>query len=382
MSTRSERMRAFTAAIHGLEKTALNLGGLGDFAKKVAPTVGSMAGVGAVGGAAVGGLSGGISSYRDARRQGAGGGQAVLSGVMGAGSGATKGALVGGALGAGGGAIAGHLNPQLGTQMAEMSGGLLSNQVGKVSRFGQRQLHGLTGWTPEKGLQSIHGGAHQAAQALEGAYESGGAAIAKANEGISTAQKALQDAKKARSSVAWGTGADQLKVLDANVAQATKGVAGAERGLAGARSEIVNAEKGLGLAQQLEDKGLTHLPGIAKGLMNNPGETAGLLLKHQWGFGNGMGTNMNRLFTFGLPAAGVAGAALGPEQDQEGRGRIERGARALAGGALFPLLGGMPMATNMALSGYAQQPFEAAAGLVGRVGDTGVQLARSQMQGG
>lgn len=383
MLSQNNRLRFFLTALREdapeeLTKEALSIEPLrsalkpaGEFFKKVAPTAGAGLGLGAVGGAGIGAVGGAVSGYRKAREEGQGMAGALASGAMGAGSGAFKGGLVGGALGAAGGAAAGHLNPQLGSALAKQE-----NAVGKVSRFGQRQLHGLTGWTPEGGLRSIHGGAHQQVQALEGARESLQNLRTTAPEAL---QKARQDLSAARAAQnQHGLFTEGARAAQPAVQRAEQELAKHEtawqRSIQGAERQVANDQRMLQLSEDMERRGLTSLPGMAKALWRDPTGTLGSALKYQWGAGNGAGTWLNRGLAFGMPAATVAGAAMGPEVDQEGRGRFERAARGVMGGLAFPLMGALPAAGNFALGSYVQQPLEAVGGLMGKGVDVGAHL--------
>jgi hypothetical protein len=122
--------------------------------------VGAGAGAGALAGAGLGGLRG----YHKAREEGAGVGEALLHGAGGAAHGASTGALVGGA---GLGALeASGVAPGLYGRLGGMKG-----PIGAGARFGERQVHALTGWTPKgffspEGARQIGAGAADAAARL------------------------------------------------------------------------------------------------------------------------------------------------------------------------------------------------------------------------
>jgi len=189
----------------------------------VNPIIGSAATLG-VGGA----LAGGGLGYLRAKMQGQEGAEALKS--MG------RGALVGGGAGAAGGAGLAALAPRVG---------------GAVSRFGQRELHGLTGWKPEGGLHAIRGGAYDA------------------REGVQEARKALTSAQSAAK-----TNFDPVVAL-----QHQKSIAGAEKGLTSALERRQAAVKA-------EEMGLTSIPGMLKsvkqhGLMPTLGAATDVAIKGQ-----------------------------------------------------------------------------------------------------
>jgi hypothetical protein len=153
-----------------LRKTASRLTGAG-----------ALGGIGAGVGAAVGGLASGVSTYRDAREHGHGVGGSVLHGALGSLGGAGKGALVG----AGVGAVAGAAKPGLGMAAAER----FTNRdgaLGSMARFGQRQVHGLTG---HGDIRALRGGAYDAEKNLIEAGKSHSADVAK---GVASPQSAGQ----------------------------------------------------------------------------------------------------------------------------------------------------------------------------------------------
>lgn len=72
------------------------------------------------------------------------------------------------------------------------AGKALSAVGGAASRFGQRQLHALTGHVPEGGLRAIRAGAYGAEQNLARALKSAPGDVAAASKGLAAAQKAEQ----------------------------------------------------------------------------------------------------------------------------------------------------------------------------------------------
>ena len=218
--------------------------------------LGSGLGLGAAGGAAVGALHGGYKNYRTAREQGATAGQAagaaVGGGLGGMVSGATKGAL----LGAGTGALAGTLKPRLlsdtARSLAERKG-----RVGGVARFGQRQVHSVTGWMPSTAPGSV----------VHPVESIGAGAAGPRKELQSVMEKAY-------------LGRGNLKHLD-------------------------NAQSALAATEKAQNMGLTSLPGIAKSIKNNGlGATTSAGLAAGW---KGTGPGMKSLMV-GLPAMEVAHA--------------------------------------------------------------------------
>jgi hypothetical protein len=117
--------------------------------------VGALGGAGLTLGAIGGGGLGAVHGYRQARGQGASIGEAALSGLGGGLRGAGQGALAGGLAGS----VAGGLSPSNLSGLTQRGGPL-----GAGARFGQRQLHGLTGMLSPQELEGVRGGAHDALQ--------------------------------------------------------------------------------------------------------------------------------------------------------------------------------------------------------------------------
>lgn len=242
--------------------------------------LGSGAALGATLGGGLTAAHGAVKGYREAREAGGSGlGGAALGAIGGAG----KGALIGAGLGAAGGAGLGALRPGL-IQAASKAKG----PVGSISRFGQRQLHGFTGWTPTKDPKSIR--------------DIGG--------GAAPALKRFEQASAA-------TGPKAAK-------------------------ELARAKKGLQAAEEAEAMGLTSLPGYAKSFVKNPGKTVTTGLKEQWA---GQGP-VGKAMMVGFPAMSVGGALVGPETPETGG----KGERLLANLGTLPFyMGPVPLGAQMAL---------------------------------
>lgn len=202
--------------------------------RKIAPGLGS--GMGA--GAAVGGLGGAaVGGVRGAHQERARGGSGVVGALTGALGGGMLGATVGAGLGASGGGLASALGKGKAVEGLVSRGGVL----GAGSRFGQRQVHGLTGWQPKGGLKGIKGGSYVTGKALESAKKGGG--------------KKLERARKAHKDT-----------------------------------------------EAMEAMGATSLPGYVKSMATHGvGKTVGTGLRQQW---NTSGPAMRGLM-FGMPVASV-----------------------------------------------------------------------------
>ena len=309
-------MRAFQDE---LEKRAVNpMGALrsaGSFLKGQAGAAGAGMGIGAAAGGLTGAGVQGYRGYQQAKEQGASTGEALLGGAMkglgGAGTGAAVGAGLGGAAGLTGGATARGLAEKA------IRG---KNPVALSARFGQRQLHSLTGYADKKALRGMRAGSYDARMRA-----------AQSKKGM----KAL-----------WGQeGADPSVLRKASI-------------------EHQRAQRGLQAAQKAEDMGLTSLPGYLKSLAKNPVETMRAGAAEQW-HGSGVG---GKFMLAGVPVLGAAGEAMTPTQEG-GPGKLERTGKALAGGLAFGAAP-IPLAGMSALAAGADR----VGGLIGAGGDT--MLAR------
>jgi len=262
---------------------------------------GAGASLGAVGGAGLGAGVGGVRGYQQARQQGATKGQALLYGL----GGGMKGMALGGAAGlTAGGAAGGLLRGGAGVarRTAELGGA-----TGAVSRFGQRQMHALTGALPQ-GMPRL------------------------------SAQRSI--------GVGGADLASQLNKAKAGLAKAAPG----SREAASAQKQIGSLSKGMEHARALEQMGATNLPGYVKALASRD---AGKVLKHtagsQWHGTPGVG---GKLMAFGMPAGFVGMETLGkPQPGQEGESKLRRGAKSVA--TNLPFLLPMGMAGQLVASGAA-----------------------------
>ena len=299
--------------------------------------VGAGFGLGLGAGALVGGASSGARSYQDARSQGATRTQAGLHALAGGLGGAVRGAGKGALIGAAGGAALGAAAP---TSARALTRGIskMENPAGGLGRFGQRQVHSLTGWKPggsTKSIESIGAGAADARTRLEQAV--------------------------------------------------TRGAPEAELGA---------ARSALGASEEAQRMGLTSLPGIAKsvgdrGLL----PTIGAGVKDQWSSSPRWG----KALMLGMPAASVAKSLTTPEiNGQPGRGeRIGRTLGGALGYSMAPLslAGGAVLGTGLERAGglagrgidrlrgrRPQLPQEASRPPASEPGDTG-QVATERIFG-
>ena len=268
-------------------------------------SAGALGGIGAGAGAAIGAGISGVRNYRQAREQGATRGQALGAGFGGAVGGATKGALVGGATGLVGGGIAHALAP---TQMEALRKNLTDRS--SFARFGQRQVHGITGYTPAEGLSSLRMGASERAKAVD------------------HAQKSLERAHAGADERGWTD-----KLLQRTPQEA-------------AQKQLDRATNAHRAAQVAEEKGLTSLPGYAKRIRQEGlWRTAGYALDDQFA-----GTSMPmKAFTIGAPAMQLR-AAYKQDPDETnamGQTRGEALGEAAAGLGTGLLMSPLPMGTQM-----------------------------------
>lgn len=285
-------------------------------------SAGALGGVGAAGGALLGAGIKGVRGYRDAREQGAGRGQALGAGLGGAAGGAAKGALIGGATGLVGGGAAGYLKPSLGNKMRAAVDAVPG------AHFGQRQVHALTDWKPEKGLGSIGHGAAPKLPAVE------------------AAKKELELAR---------AGKEGPRIVDRVLGRSAA---------QGAEKRLVGAQEAHAAAQKAEEMGLTSIPGYLESLhKHGPGKTFRAAFADQW---KGMSPVMKGL-TVGVPALELAGAVKSKnEVDEQGHTKSERVGRSLASTAGGLLLSPLPMVTQMAVGSGLSRVGQRAGRLVGR----------------
>lgn len=270
-------------------------------------SAGALGGIGAAGGALLGAGVQGTRGYLKAREQGGSVRQSLGAGVSGAAGGAAKGALIGGATGLAGGAALGAVKPDLANKVRAAVDDIPG------AHFGQRQVHSLTGWTPEKGLGSIGHGAGPKIEAMRAAQRD--------------AQKTLLTGKGER------TIGDRIMGRTAEQ---------------GALKRLHGAMDAAEAAQKAEDMGLTSLPGYAKSLATRPVETIRAAVNDQW---KGMSPGMKAL-TVGAPALELAGALKSKnEVDEQGQTKGERVGRSLANTAGGMLLSPLTMTTQMAVGG-------------------------------
>jgi hypothetical protein len=199
---------------------------------------------------------------------------------------------------------------------AALSG--LKGPASMVKRFGQRQVHGLTGWTPKgymnpEGIRDMRAGAYEALERLNAAERTAIPGPGKYRPGL--VNRMLKRSPETARTVAAG---DRLK-------------------------EIQSARKAYDSAQAAEDMGLTSLPGYARALMQHPGKAISTGFAEQW---HGMG-QAGKTLMVGLPAATV-GSELAREGEPGGPGRFERAGNRL--GDFGYAIGPLPMTGQIAAS--------------------------------
>ncbi len=236
----------------GFHDEVTKIAGIADFVTKnkgMLGSAGALLGHGAAAGAVLGGLHEGYKGYEDARAQGASGLGAGLGALGGAVGGASSGALGGALIGGGAGAALHTLRPQA-ADAARKALSAPGSRLGALGRFGQRQMHGLTGWTPPEGLSS---------DAIRGGSWATGKALA----------SAPKDAKN------YG------KLVETHALQ-----------------------------KEVESKGLTNLPGVVGALAGSGrGDAAKLLAKHTWKNADPM-----MKAQLALAPVGAVAAMAGPEE--------------------------------------------------------------------
>jgi len=187
-----------------------------------------------------------------------------------------------------------------------------SNPLGASARFGQRQLHGVTGWLPKKGdpksLESIRGGAYGARKSLQ-----------EAREGVRDATDSAARAK--------------------------------------ATEKVTRARTAFKAVEKSQGMGLTSIPGYARSMAKAPWETVRSSAAEQWHSG-GIGA---KALLVGFPAVSTVGAIRRQEQPT-GPGKGENIGREF-GSTVGGVLGGpLPFVTGGAVS----TALGGAGGLIGK----------------
>ncbi len=240
---------------------------------------GSLAAVGAGLGAASGGALGGVQGYRKAKEEG---GSRVGGALRGALGGAGRGAAVGGLAGGAAGALGGGTSQRL---TRELSGG--EGRIGRLSRFGERQVHSLTGALPA-GMTPAQG------RAAIGANPS--AALKKELLEARTAGGAARQVRP-------GVFKDGPPIIEVDPKHA---------------KTVSRLEKAVAHAEKTEELGATSVPGLFKALAKHPTDTIRSAVGQQW---HGSG-RVGKAMAFGLPTAMVgAQAARSSKPGEESRGK-------------------------------------------------------------
>jgi hypothetical protein len=195
----------------------------------------------------------------------------------------------------------------------------LKSTAGAAKRFGQRQAHGLTGWTPKgfmnpEGIRDMRGGAYDAMERLTATERSAAPGVGKYRPG-------LVDRVLGRSE-----GTVQSRAVKSKA------------------KEVAEARKAYQASQKAEDMGLTSLPGYARALMRNPGEAISTGFAEQW---HNVGPG-GKAMMVGLPTLGAAGELSRPSNPGEG-GRFERAGTRL--GELAYTMGPLPIAGQLVAGG-------------------------------
>lgn len=301
----------FAAFADELEKVALTpVGGVLQNLARRSLSAGSMASLGAVGVGGVGAVAGGVQGGLEAQRKG----ESALSGAI---HGAGRGAALGSSLGAAAGGIGGFAAGRRGADLAKVLA-RRRDAIGGISRFGQRQLHSVTGAVPEGFANDVR------------AIRSIGAGGRATERSLRDAQKHLRKAKL--------TSAPPSKVQKL------------EKRLELAQSAKMHAGKA-------DAAGMTSIPGMARTLIQDPRKFVhgvGHATAQQWKETPGAA----KALAYGMPAAYVVGEAA-KKQEEGDRGRASRTLAALGDAAPFMLP--MPILGSTVLSGGLR----AAGGAVG-----------------
>lgn len=215
--------------------------------------------------------------------------------------------LQGGLFGAAAGGAAGRARDI--SLMTGKRGIGLATEFGKqtgsgVKNFGLRQLHGATGYVPKQGLGRIGVAGKTTAR----------------REAMLKSRRASQRARDLPE-------ADQKKLMDRT------------------NQEVRDILRRGRHDQEMQDLGLTSIPGVARGLFRNPKDTSKAVWRHNVGKGGPGGVAMG----VGLPAAVSAPDLMrGDESDRGGRGMGQKlmSAGGLVAGSM--LTSGIPIVPQAA----------------------------------
>jgi len=286
--------------------------------------IGAHAGQGMAIGGAVGGTIGAVHGYRKAKQEGG-------SGLGGALSGGFKGTALGAGVGTMAGGVRGGMMHAADPVAAEKARAALT-QNSAFSRFGQRQVHGLTGFVPQG--------------AERGKY------LADIKHGVVNRQAAVDAAQKA---------------IDSK--EDVRGVFGRVMGHTpeeAAKKQLTRATAARDAAQKAQDYGLTSIPGYVKAIRDpNIGLKKTLRTAYDEQI-SGSSPAMKGLM-LGMPAVQLGQAAFQDprKRNSMGESKGEALGSATAGLATGLALGPLPMMTQMGLS----MPAMAAGKRLGRVFD-------------
>lgn len=274
--------------------------------------LGAGVGLGALGGAAIGGVRGASQGYSDAKAEGAGfGGRVLRAAGAGVGS-AARGAALGAGVGGLAGGAAGFARPAATTRATQALTGR-NDLVGSAARFGQRQVHGFTGWRPGStphSLEAIRGGAYPARKGYERALLS-------------------EDPK-----------------------------------------QIARASKAFHSAEAAQEMGATSLPGLARAVTKDPVQALKTTARAQWDSSG----PVEKALMVGFPAASVAAGVLGPEggTDSAGQPVAGKGEKAMKAVGSLGYLAPLPIGASMAFGTVAERVGGGFGKLIDRVRRPGV----------
>jgi hypothetical protein len=254
----------------------------------------------------------------------------AAKGLSSAGAGRLVGTGIGAGVGAAGGAAAnpedrtgGALRGALLGGVAGLAGGQVATKAGRgqVKRFGQRQLHGMTGYVPRTAAQKAQGigfaGKGLSADQRVAALKNIGMDV---GSKVTNRSKALREAMENQVLV---------KKLSPNV---RKRLAGMEVG-------------GIEARRRAAEQGLTSIPGVLKGMAKNPLQTLKTGFQSQGPTGMMLATVPTAMM---IPGA-VSGKGYGSEE-YGGRGGVGKmigenlGYAALGAAPIAPMIAGAALA--------------------------------------
>jgi len=201
---------------------------------------------------------------------------------------------------------------------------LAGDSPADVGKFLKRQVHSVTGWTPQGFMSPA------------GARELGAGDIESSMSAVRKAHTAVNKAPDVEANL-WDRFMDRSTAAKRQIATAK------------ANDELTKARKGLTLSHEATNMGLTSVPGYLKSMVTNGvGKTLSTGAQQQWYTSN----PAERALLFGVPAVAMAHGALA--KPEEGHSRLGNVATAASMAPFGPL----PVTAATALTMGVEKAFK------------------------